>query len=253
MDASSHSAGALSSALEMYLKTIYQRAHEDGEVRVRDIASSLNVKAPSVTSALKRLDGMGLVSYAQRESVRLTPAGASQARRIASRHHVLQWFFEEVLSLPLSEAATNACAVEHVLSAPAMERLVSLFEFVRSCPSGREVLLERYHHCSLINRDAPPCGESCTLPATGRATRKFTREVPLSLAELKPGKSGQVLRVDGHGELRQRLIEMGILPDQLITLERTGPRGDPLWIRLAGFQLALRKSEARLVQLRPSD
>ena len=75
----------------------------------------------------------------------------------------------------------------------------------------------------------------------------------MSLAELKPGKSGQVLRVDGQGELRQRLIEMGILPDQLLTLERTGPRGDPLWIRLAGFQLALRKSEARLVQLRPAE
>jgi DtxR family Mn-dependent transcriptional regulator len=249
LDAGLNSQGSLSSALEDYLKTIYHRTSEEGEVRVRDIAHTLKVKAPSVTSALKRLDGLGLVSYVQRESVRLTPAGTKQARRISSRHRVLQWFFEEVLSLPADEAASNACSMEHVLSAPAMERLVSLFEFVRSCPSGREVIIDRYHHCPVVNRDAPPCEQSCVLPTTGRKHRKITQEVSVSLAELKPGRSGRVLRVEGRGELRQRLIEMGLLPDQLLTVERTGPKGDPLWIRLAGFQLALRKSEARLVHL----
>jgi len=69
----------------------------------------------------------------------------------------------------------------------------------------------------------------------------------MQLSHLKPGRSGKVLRVDGTGELRQRLIEMGLLPDQVLTVERTGPRGNPLWIRLAGFQLALRRAEADLV------
>lgn len=69
----------------------------------------------------------------------------------------------------------------------------------------------------------------------------------MQLSQVKPGCSGKVLRVDGTGELRQRLIEMGLLPDQVLTVERTGPRGNPLWIRLAGFQLALRKAEADLV------
>lgn len=245
--------GSLSSALEDYLKIIYDRMRDDGVVRVRDIAQSLQVKAPSVTSALKRLDSLGLVDYAQRESVRLTPAGAAQARRISSRHHVLQWFFEEVLTLTPKEAASNACSMEHVLSAPAMERLVSLFEFVRSCPSGKEVIIDRYHHCPVVNRGAPPCEKSCSVAPAGSPRRKILQEESMSLADLKPGSSGRVLRVDGQGELRQRLIEMGLLPDQLLTVERTGPKGDPLWIRLAGFQLALRRSEARLVLVSRTD
>jgi len=69
----------------------------------------------------------------------------------------------------------------------------------------------------------------------------------MQLSRVRPGRSGKVLRVDGTGEIRHRLIEMGLLPDQMLTVERTGPRGNPLWIRLAGFQLALRKSEADLV------
>lgn len=247
MDAGLDTAGGLSHALEDYLKVIYDGMRDDGEVRVRDIAQTLRVKAPSVTSALKRLDGLGLVKYAQRESVRLTPAGAARARRITSRHHVLQWFFEEVLSLPTKEAASNACSMEHVLSAPAMNSLVSLFEFVRSCPSGKEVIIDRYHQCPVVNRDAPSCQKSCSLSPGSAQRRKSAQEESASLAELRPGSSGRVLRIDGRGELRQRLIEMGLLPDQLLTVERTGPRGDPLWIRLAGFQLALRKSEAKLV------
>jgi DtxR family Mn-dependent transcriptional regulator len=249
MDAGLDSHGALSGALENYLKTIYHQTGEDRDVRVRDIAHTLNVKAPSVTSALKRLDVLGLVSYVQRESVRLTPAGARQARRISARHRVLQWFFEEVLTLPVEEAAANACSIEHVLSASAMDRLVSLFEFVRSCPSGREVILDRYHHCPVVNREAPPCEQSCALPATGGRRRRTPQETSVPLAELKPGCRGRVLHVEGQGELRRRLIEMGLLPDQLITVERAGPRGDPLWIRLGAFQLALRKAEARLVHV----
>jgi len=61
---------------------------------------------------------------------------AREAQRIASRRRVLSWLFEEVLMLPGTDAAENACAVEHLLSAPAMERLVSLFEFVHCCPAG---------------------------------------------------------------------------------------------------------------------
>lgn len=75
----------------------------------------------------------------------------------------------------------------------------------------------------------------------------------MHLSEIRPGQRGRVVRIEGEGSLRHRLIEMGLLPDQIVSVERTGPLGDPLWIRMAGFQFALRGAEARLVIVAPAD
>jgi Fe2+ transport system protein FeoA len=75
----------------------------------------------------------------------------------------------------------------------------------------------------------------------------------MHLSEIRPGQRGRVVRVEGEGPLRHRLIEMGILPDQVVSVERIGPLGDPFWIRMANFQFALRGPEARLVIVTPTD
>jgi len=235
----------LSGALEDYLRTVGDEIQARGVARVRDIARSLNVKAPSVTSALKRLAGLGLIDYAQREYVQLTDEGKREVQRIAARRRVLSWFFEEVLALAPAEATENACAIEHVLSAQAMDRLVSLFEFVRSCPSGRDVFIERYHRCPIVDPDAPACHVACSRKGEHGEARPDGPAV--SLADIKAGERGRVIRVEGKGEIRQRLIELGLLPDEVLAVERTGLRGDPVWIRIAGFQVALRRAEARMV------
>lgn len=75
----------------------------------------------------------------------------------------------------------------------------------------------------------------------------------MHLSDIRPGQRGRVLRIEGEGSLRHRLIEMGLLPDQVVSVERTGPLGDPLWIQLSGFHFALRGTEARLVIVTPAD
>jgi Fe2+ transport system protein FeoA len=67
------------------------------------------------------------------------------------------------------------------------------------------------------------------------------------VSDLAPGESGRVTRVNGKGAIRQRLLDMGILPDVSIRVGRIAPAGDPLWIRLQGFQLSLRRAEADAV------
>ena len=44
---------------------------------------------------------------------------------------------------------------------------------------------------------------------------------------------------------------MGFLPDQVLSVERTGLRGDPIWIRIGRLQVTLRRSEARNVLAEP--
>ena len=61
-----------------------------------------------------------------------------------------------------------------------------------------------------------------------------------------------VVRVEATGAIRQRLLDMGILPQAEIVVQRVAPAGDPIWIELDGTQLALRGQEARAVLLERS-
>src|SRR5512145_3066865 len=67
------------------------------------------------------------------------------------------------------------------------------------------------------------------------------------LSTLRPGESGLVREVGGRGVLRQRLLDMGLVPDVVIRVERWAPTGDPIWVSVEGSHLALRKSEAASV------
>ena len=66
----------------------------------------------------------------------------------------------------------------------------------------------------------------------------------MSVSDLKPGQQGMVTRVNARGAVRQRLLDMGLLPNVLLRVERVAPGGGPVWISTQGSQMALRRSEA---------
>ncbi len=68
-----------------------------------------------------------------------------------------------------------------------------------------------------------------------------------TLKELKPGQSGTVVKVTGAGALRRRLFDMGITPGAQVTMRKLAPLGDPMEIRLRGYELSVRKAEAEEV------
>ncbi len=70
-----------------------------------------------------------------------------------------------------------------------------------------------------------------------------------TLAQLKAGERGVVHAVRGSGAVQQRLLEMGIGEGVTIDVLRFAPLGDPMMIRVRGFLLALRKSEAALIDI----
>ena len=233
----------LSRALEDYLETIYLLAHERGYARVKDIASERDVRAASVSPALKRLAELGLVDYERREYVALTDEGTEQARRVLSRHQVLRRFFEEVLLMPAEAAEGEACAMEHSLSDAGMDRFVRFFEFLSACPQGEGSLVEAFHDCALAHPDATchrACGRALAhedgVPATQR-----------SIADLSPGEQARITQVHARGAIRRRLLDMGFLPETRVEVERAAPGGDPIWLALDGYQVALRRAEAAKV------
>ncbi len=70
---------------------------------------------------------------------------------------------------------------------------------------------------------------------------------PKSILDLEAGDSGLIGRILGKGSIRQRLLDMGLLPKQKILLKRKALGGGMVWIELNGSQLALRREEASVI------
>ena len=70
---------------------------------------------------------------------------------------------------------------------------------------------------------------------------------PVPLDELPRGVQARVLRMEGSGPVAKRLMEMGIVPGAPVSVVRAAPLGDPIEIRVRGYHLALRRSEARTI------
>ncbi len=73
-----------------------------------------------------------------------------------------------------------------------------------------------------------------------------------TLDQLKPGQSGQIVRIDGVDGIAARLREMGFVPGQSVEFLRCAPLGDPLKCSIQGSRIALRSGEARRVYIQPS-
>ena len=73
----------------------------------------------------------------------------------------------------------------------------------------------------------------------------------MALDSLAPGQSARVTAVSGEGELRRHLLDMGLIPGVVVTLQKVAPMGDPLQVRLRGYELTLRASEAAKVETGP--
>lgn len=71
----------------------------------------------------------------------------------------------------------------------------------------------------------------------------------MSIAQMKPGQSAVVVHISAQGALRQRLLDVGILPGTKVEVERSGPGGHPLWIRFQGARMALRRDEASSIRV----
>lgn len=71
----------------------------------------------------------------------------------------------------------------------------------------------------------------------------------MTLDQLEIGKTAIIRTVGGDGALRLRLLDMGLIPRTAVTMGKRAPMGDPLQIRLRGYELTLRAEDARMIEL----
>ncbi|MGN1349931.1 MAG: FeoA domain-containing protein, partial [Anaerovoracaceae bacterium] len=71
----------------------------------------------------------------------------------------------------------------------------------------------------------------------------------MTLKELKIGETATITAVGGSGALRNHLLDMGLIPGTRITVVKYAPMGDPVELRLHGYELTLRLDDAEKIQV----
>jgi Fe2+ transport system protein FeoA len=66
----------------------------------------------------------------------------------------------------------------------------------------------------------------------------------LTLSQLKPGESATIRKIKAVGSLKRKFLSMGLVPGEVVKVERVAPLGDPIDVTIKGYQLSLRKEEA---------
>jgi DtxR family transcriptional regulator, Mn-dependent transcriptional regulator len=127
---------------ENYLKAILEAEAEGRHVYPATLAHWLEVSAPAVTMALKRLKRDGYVEVGDDGIVRLTEKGTETAYRTALRHHLIERMLSEIFGMEWYEIHEEAERLEHAVS-PAFEaKLRERLGEGGACPHGNAVLPE---------------------------------------------------------------------------------------------------------------
>ncbi len=73
----------------------------------------------------------------------------------------------------------------------------------------------------------------------------------MTLKDLKVGESAVIDKVGGEGALRQHFLDMGVIPGAYVTLVQFAPMGDPMELRIHGYELTLRLADAEKIEITP--
>jgi DtxR family transcriptional regulator, Mn-dependent transcriptional regulator len=129
----------VTSAVQDYLKAIYQLGGSSAGVPTSALAERLDVSPASVSGMLKRLDEQGLVTHKRYQGVRLTRRGVRAAVEMIRHHRLLELYLTKVVGMPLEKVHDEADALEHVISEELESRLDELLGFPTEDPHGHPI------------------------------------------------------------------------------------------------------------------
>jgi len=212
----------LSPAMEDYLEVILELSERDETVRVTDIAARLNIAKASVTQAINGLKDLNMVYQDKYGPVQLTRMGKEKAKRVKRRHRLLYKFLVDVLKVEPQVAEKDACLLEHAVSQQTMDHLI-------------DFLAEKQELNDKETR------------ITAGEVKQMETETTTVLSKLKPGAKGKIVCINAPGNLRRRIMEMGLVSGTEVVVEGVAPMGDPIEVVVRGYHLTLRKNEAEAV------
>ncbi|MFW3542611.1 metal-dependent transcriptional regulator [Staphylococcus caprae] len=121
---------------EDYLKAILTNDGDVSFVSNKQLSQFLNIKPPSVSEMIGRLEKEGYVETKHYKGARLTEAGLNQTLDIIKRHRLLELFLIEILHYNWEEVHQESEILEHRISDLFVERLDKTLNYPETCPHG---------------------------------------------------------------------------------------------------------------------
>ena len=70
-----------------------------------------------------------------------------------------------------------------------------------------------------------------------------------TLNNVKPGNTVKVVKMHGSGSIKRKLMDMGVTKNTEIYVRKVAPLGDPIEVKIRGYELSLRKNEAQAIEV----
>jgi DtxR family Mn-dependent transcriptional regulator len=213
---------------EEYLEAIYRLEREGPGVTTSALASEIGVAPASVSGMLKKLAGDGYIEHRARGEAKLTRKGLEVGVRVLRRHRLAECFLTQILGMDWDEVHSEACVLEHAISARVEERLIAVLGNPKTCPHGHPI---------------PPSDLS-------------DPERPgIPLAQLEEGAAALVHGVTEEvPEMLRYLGSIGMRPGKGVELVEKAPLGGPITVRIGGGPpLAISLELARMVIVLPNE
>ncbi len=70
-----------------------------------------------------------------------------------------------------------------------------------------------------------------------------------TLKDVKPGETVKVLKLNGEGAIKRRIMDMGITKNTSVYVRKVAPLGDPIEVTVRGYELSLRKADAQMIDV----
>jgi DtxR family transcriptional regulator, Mn-dependent transcriptional regulator len=249
---------AVSTSTEDYLEAILRLISEKGAARVRDIAVALSVHKSTVSATLKSLSEKGLVKYSRYEITTLTELGQEIAEDVHRRHEVIGRFLTDILGLSDDAAQANACRMEHIVDAEVLDRLGLLVNFTKVNSAKGNDWIQQFQQYSKLKLRNKARHEGRTpqvrVDDAGKKTHAETsgKEIAKTMStldRLKPGKKAIIAKVGSVGAIRRRMADMGMIRGTAVEVVKVAPLGDPIEVKVRGYNLSLRKEEAAAITI----
>jgi DtxR family Mn-dependent transcriptional regulator len=156
---------------------------------------------PEQNASLETLEENGLIEKFQ-GGIRFTETGREEARLAIRRHRLSERLFHDIIETNQDDMEEAACQFEHVVKKEIEEEICRLLGHPEICPHGKPI----------------PAGACC------QKARLSGDKFVASLASLKRGEKGVIAYIKaGDSKKLQKLMAMGILPGNPITLTHAFP------------------------------
>ncbi len=193
-------------AVQDYLKAIYQLGGSRADVATSAVARLLDVTPASVSGMMRRLADLSFVAHRPYKGVRLTRRGAREAVEVIRHHRLLELYLSKVVGMPWDKVHAEADALEHVISEDLESRLDELLGHPTEDPHGHPI----------------------PTPALVLAEDRYP-----SLGEAEPGERCVVRRVSDHSpDLLRHLDAIGLRPGVVVEVVEAVPFGGGVRARI---------------------